>query len=88
VNRREFIFLLGGVALAAPPAALAQPPALPVIGYLDVVSSPSRLTAFQQGLAESGFVVGQNVAIEIRSAEGRYSRFPELAAELVHPACP
>ena len=82
-HRRAFITLLGGMALAAPPAALAQPPAMPVIGYLDVVSSPARLAAFQQGLGESGYVVGQNVAIEIRSAEGRYSQFPELAADLV-----
>jgi ABC transporter substrate binding protein len=54
-----------------------------VIGFLDVINSPSRLAAFHQGLGESGYVLGQNVAIEIRSAEGRYSRFPELVADLV-----
>src|SRR5262249_47188718 len=83
VSRREFITLLAGVTLASPPVAFAQPSAMPVVGYLDVVSSPSRWAAFNQGLAESGYVVGQNVAVEIRSAEGRYSRFPELAADLV-----
>jgi putative ABC transport system substrate-binding protein len=83
VRRREFITLLGGAAVAWPVAARAQPPAMPVIGFLDVVNSPGRLAAFQQGLGESGYVLGQNAAIEIRSAEGDYSRFPELAADLV-----
>ena len=83
MRRREVISLIGGAALAWPAAARAQQPAVPVIGFLDVVNSPGRLAAFQQGLAESGYVLGQNVAIEIRSAEGVYSRFPELAADLV-----
>src|SRR5215475_2104899 len=56
---------------------------MPVIGFLDVINSPGRLAAFQRGLGESGYVLGQNVAIEIRSAEGHYNRFPELAADLV-----
>jgi putative ABC transport system substrate-binding protein len=47
------------------------------------INSPGRLAAFHQGLGESGYVLGQNVAIEVRSAEGRYSRFPELATDLV-----
>jgi putative tryptophan/tyrosine transport system substrate-binding protein len=76
------IVALGGTA-TWPLAARAQQPAMPVIGFLDVINSPGRLAAFYQGLAESGYVVGQNVAIEIRSAEGYYSRFPELAADLV-----
>jgi putative ABC transport system substrate-binding protein len=82
MHRREFITLLGGSAAVSPLAANAQP-AMPVIGFLDVINSPGRLAAFHQGLGESGYVLGQNVAIEIRSAEGRYSRFPELAADLV-----
>ena len=82
MKRREFITLLGG-ATAWPLVARAQQPAAPVIGFLDVINLPGRLAAFNQGLAESGYVLGQNVAIEIRSAEGRYSRFPELAADLV-----
>jgi putative tryptophan/tyrosine transport system substrate-binding protein len=83
MRRREFITLLGGAATAWPLAVRAQQPAMPVIGYLDVVNSPGRLAAFQQGLAEGGYILGQNATIEFRSAEGRYSRFPELAADLV-----
>jgi ABC-type uncharacterized transport system substrate-binding protein len=56
---------------------------MPVVGFLDVINSPGRLAAFHQGLGESGYVLGQNVAIEVRSAEGLYSRFAELAADLV-----
>ena len=81
-TRRDFISLLGGAAAGWPVAARAQT-AMPVIGFLDVINSPSRLAAFHQGLGESGYVLGQNVAIEFRSAEGRYSRFPELVADLV-----
>src|SRR6266481_4016988 len=82
LRRRQFMTLLGA-AVAWPLAAHAQQPAMPVIGFLDVINSPGRLAAFHQGLGESGYVLGQNVAIEIRSAEGRYSRFPELVADLV-----
>jgi putative ABC transport system substrate-binding protein len=83
MRRRQFITLLGGAAVAWPLAARAQQPAIPVIGFLDVINAPARLAAFHQGLGESGYVLGQNVAIEIRSAEGRYSQFPELVADLV-----
>ena len=85
IGRREFIFTSGGAAAAWPLAARAQQTAMPVIGLLDVINSPGsgRLAAIQQGLGESGYVFGHNVAIEIRSAEGDDSRFPELAADLL-----
>jgi ABC-type uncharacterized transport system substrate-binding protein len=82
MRRRACIALLGGAA-AWPLVARAQQASMPVIGFLDIVNFPVRLAAFRQGLGESGYVVGQNVAIEVRSAEGRYTRFPELVADLV-----
>jgi putative tryptophan/tyrosine transport system substrate-binding protein len=82
--RREFITLLGGAAATWPLAALAQrPPAMPVVGYIDIGDQSHYLAAFNRGLAETGYVVGQNAAVEFRSAAGQYDRFPQLAAELV-----
>jgi len=87
VRRREFLALLGAAA-AASLATRAQQP-MPVIGYLSVGSPetdniPGRLVAFRRGLSETGYVEGQNVAIEYRWAEGEYDRLPALAADLVH----
>ena len=86
MRRRDFIVGLGGAA-AWPLAARAQQPAIPVIGYIVGISSPSRLAdliaAFHKGLSETGYVEGQNVAFEYRRVGGQNDRLPALAAELV-----
>jgi putative ABC transport system substrate-binding protein len=86
MRRRKFIMLLGGAAVTLPLAARAQQPAMPVVGFMNINTSADAsdlVAAFRQGLKETGFVEGQNVAVEYRWAQGQYDRFPELAAEFV-----
>ena len=85
MRRREFISLLGG-AVAWPLAARAQQPAMPLVGFING-GSPDAATsfgaAFRKGLAETGYVEGQNVTVEYHWLDGRYERLPSLMAELV-----
>jgi putative ABC transport system substrate-binding protein len=86
MRRRDFITGLAGAAIAAPRAAYAQQPSVPVIGYLSAATletGPTNLEAFRQGLAQTGYVEGRNVDILFRQAEYHYDRLPALAADLV-----
>lgn len=86
MRRREFIALIGGAAVAWPFAALAQQPAMPVIGYLGLSSAKAdayMLAPFLKALSEAGFDEGRNVGIEYRFAEGDVNRVPSLASDLV-----
>ena len=85
IRRREFIAGLGSAA-AWPVVARAQQPVIPVIGFLNPISSDTigdRLRGFHRGLKESGYVEGENVAIEYRWADNQAARLPELATDLV-----
>jgi putative ABC transport system substrate-binding protein len=83
---REFITLIGGAIIGRPLRPRAQQAPKPVIGFLTFTApqlkSPSA-DAFRNGLAEAGYIEGQNIVIEYRWAEGRYIRMPALAADLV-----
>src|SRR5215468_7169122 len=85
IKRREFIAGLGGAAATWPFAARAQQPKVPTIGALVIGNTdPEEFwRVFRQGLRDLGYVEGQNIRFEFRSAEGQASRVPDLAAELV-----
>ena len=86
IGRRELLTALGGAVAAWSLAARAQPPAMPVIGYLSGATFETMreyVAAFRRGLADEGFFEGRNVAIEYRWAENYDDRLPALATDLV-----
>src|ERR1700730_1108735 len=83
MRRRELIVALGGATIAGCRSARAQRRALPLVAFLSPRTFAANIDAFRRGLRELGYVEGQNIALEVRSAEGDYRRLPALAAELV-----
>src|SRR5438128_5724311 len=87
MRRREFLAFVGGASISWPLAGHAQQTTLPVVGFLNSASADgyaSMAAAFRQGLKATGYVEGNNVAIEYRWADDRYDRLPALATDLVN----
>jgi putative tryptophan/tyrosine transport system substrate-binding protein len=88
MRRRELVRFLGGATVAWPLSAVAQQPAMPVIGWLDSKEPTNQssilIAAFRRGLREAGFIEGNNVTIDFRYADNQPDRLPALAADLVH----
>src|ERR1700745_4144366 len=85
MRRGDVLALLGGGAVSLARVARAQQKAMPVVGFLSSGSPLSpEMAALHQGLSETGYVEGQNLAMEYRNAEGHYDRLPALAADLVN----
>jgi putative ABC transport system substrate-binding protein len=86
MRRRDFITLIGGAAVAWPLTALAQQPALPVVSFIrdgSADASTKYVAAFRKGLSETGYVEGQNVAVEYHWVRGEYDRLPSLMDDLI-----
>src|SRR5271167_4923551 len=86
MDRRTFIGALAGGLATASDLARSQQPAMPVIGFVRSSSlddAGDLIAAFRQGLKETGYIEGQNVAIEFRSAEDQYEKLPAIIAELI-----
>src|SRR5262245_19846991 len=87
MHRRDFIKVIAGSTVTWPLVARAQQPTLPVVGFVHIESAKTwapQSSAFLKGLSEAGYVVGRNVAIEYRWAEGRADQLPAMVADLVH----
>jgi putative ABC transport system substrate-binding protein len=83
IGRRKFISALGGATVTWPFAAQAQQPALPVVGVINSGAADYYLAEFRKGLAETGYVDGQNVTVEYHGLEGQFDGLPALVADLV-----
>jgi len=85
MRRRDFITLLCAATTAWPLEPRAQQPAMPVVGFMisGIQARSQQIAAFHAGLKDTGYVQGQNVTVELRSAEDHFDRYPALVADLL-----